>query len=159
MTISKHAPALDRLLARREVTASGCWLYTGSLYVDGYGRIGHEGRIQRTHRVAYELLVGPIPVGMVIDHRCHNEDASCLGGRDCAHRRCFNPEHMAVVPPSVNNRSGRQGLPQRLRTHCPQGHSYAEFGRQYPSGGGRRECGECKRLRHRFDPPRRKVSQ
>lgn len=147
MAISKRAPVLDRLRDRQVVTESGCWLYTGSTDGQGYGVIGYHGRNYRVHRLAYELLVGPIGDGLVTDHECHNRDRSCVGGTACEHRRCFRPDHLSIVEPAVNNGSGQQGKRQRERTHCPAGHDYAEHGVVYPSSGGRRECRECKRLR------------
>ena len=44
----------------------------------------------------YELVVGPIPEGMTIDHRCHDR-ASCSGGPACLHRRCVNPAHLELA--------------------------------------------------------------
>lgn len=144
--VSKRAPILDRLMARREVTPTGCWLYLGALDSSGYGNVGYQGKLHKVHRLAYELLVGPIEPGLVADHRCHNEDETCSGGTTCTHRRCWNPDHLLLVSPAVNNRSGRQGKYQTERTHCPAGHAYAEHGVRYPSSHGR-ECRECKRLR------------
>jgi hypothetical protein len=49
--------------------------------------------IIRAHRFAYELLVGPIPEGLVIDHLCRN-------------RRCVNPAHLEPVTAEENWRRG-----------------------------------------------------
>jgi hypothetical protein len=46
------------------------------------------------HRFAYELLVGPIPAGLVLDHLCRN-------------RLCVNPNHLEPVTNSENPRRGR----------------------------------------------------
>lgn len=37
---------------------------------DGYGRCGHDGL--RAHRVAWELVHGPIPDGLSVLHKCDN---------------------------------------------------------------------------------------
>jgi hypothetical protein len=37
---------------------------------DGYGLVSVGGKQQRAHRVSYELFVGPIPTGLVLDHLC-----------------------------------------------------------------------------------------
>src|SRR5262245_52677920 len=50
----------DRLWARVE-RGDGCWTWTGRVDQGGYGRIGGGGRELYAHRVAYELMVGPIP--------------------------------------------------------------------------------------------------
>lgn len=38
----------------------------------GYGLIRHNGRLQGTHRVAYEGANGPIPTGFNVLHKCDN---------------------------------------------------------------------------------------
>ena len=76
----------------------GCWLWTASHNVQtGYGQMHviRDGRKHTVaaHRIAYELLVGPIPDDMEIDHLCRN-------------RWCCNPEHLEVVTRSENVRRG-----------------------------------------------------
>lgn len=51
-----------------------CWLWTGGLSTHGYGVRWYGGRVQGAHRVAYQMLVGPISDGMPLDHLCHNRD-------------------------------------------------------------------------------------
>src|SRR3990167_3621402 len=49
-------------------TGRGCWLWLGALDKDGYGRFRDDSqRMTRVHRFAYELLVAPIPEGLVLD--------------------------------------------------------------------------------------------
>jgi hypothetical protein len=83
-----------------------CWPWRGHVMVSGYGRIRFGGRSTLAHRLAYELTLGPIPDGLVPDHTCHTEDASCVGGSACLHRRCCNPSHMEPVTPEENTRRG-----------------------------------------------------
>lgn len=79
-----------------------CWPWSAPS-ANGYGQmsIGADGMVA-AHRYAYELIVGPIPEGMTIDHMCHNEDVTCPGGDVCLHRRCVNPDHFETVPSAVN---------------------------------------------------------
>lgn len=116
---------LERLLSRTTPGWGGCLVWTASLHTAGYGQIQVNGKVRRAHRVAYELLVGPIPVGMHLDHTCHNRDETCPGGL-CAHRRCINPLHLEPVTNHENQRRSPLtvvGVNIR-KTHCPQGHPY-----------------------------------
>jgi len=114
------------------VDASGpCWLWTGSVDHKGYGR----NRGTRAHRVAWELLVGPIPKGLTLDHLCRV-------------RNCVNPDHLEVV----TNRENIMRSPITLAriaaetTHCPQGHPYdAENTKVIPSRPNARYCRMCHR--------------
>ena len=49
---------------------SGCWLWTGKAASNGYGRAFFGGRSIPAHRFVYEALVGPIPDGKILCHRC-----------------------------------------------------------------------------------------
>lgn len=75
-----------------------CWLWTGAITPHGYGvfSIGPKSapRSIVAHRVAYEVLVGPIPDGAVLDHVCGN-------------RACCRPEHLEPVTHAVNTQRKR----------------------------------------------------
>lgn len=83
---------------------TGCWLWTGGLSTDGYGRMSFGGRQQLAHRVMYQVTRGPIPRGMQIDHTC-------------GVRHCVRPEHLAVVTVAENARRGQQTIltPDQVR--------------------------------------------
>lgn len=88
----KKRPPLDRLMALLErPTGSDCWLWTGYVAAGGYGEFHLAGRTRKAHRVAYELLVGPVPEGLDLDHLCRV-------------RRCVNPEHLEPVTRQENLR-------------------------------------------------------
>jgi hypothetical protein len=134
---------LDRLMMRTEPGPNDCLLYIGTLNNGGYGQIMVDGSQMLAHRAAYRLQVGPIPDGMVLDHTCHNRDASCLGGRACLHRRCVNVAHLEPVSGAENTRRGRTWAINGTKTHCPSGHPYDEANTHVC--GGRRYCRACNR--------------
>ena len=59
----------------------------------GYSMICVDGVHVMATRFAYEMMVGPIPDGLTIDHLCHDPDDCRLVER-CPHRRCMNPAHL-----------------------------------------------------------------
>lgn len=89
---------LARFWAKVDRHEGGCWVWMGGVNRKGYGQFGvltAEGVVgYRAHRLAYELEVGAIPPGMVLDHLCRN-------------RRCVNPDHLEPVSDSENVRRGK----------------------------------------------------
>lgn len=83
----------ERLWLKRQVTENGCWLWTGTKADTGYGQLSVKGRPYSVHRLAYSVLVEPIPSGLEIDHLCCN-------------RACFNPLHLEPVTHIENVRRG-----------------------------------------------------
>lgn len=107
------------------------WLWLGEVDKDGHGLCRVDGQKRRVHRVVYELLIGPIPEGDVLDHVCRV-------------RQCVNPIHVEPVAHAVNVKRGGPST----RTHCPRGHPYdAENTHIYITKQGWRErtCRTCKR--------------
>ena len=77
---------VDRLQRLLKVVPSGCWEFQGCKLKDGYGLIGRkrlDGKraIDRTHRVMWEIVFGPIPEGLWVLHKCDNPP-------------CCNPAHL-----------------------------------------------------------------
>jgi hypothetical protein len=69
-----------------------CWEWTGARNRGyGYGKLRVADRFVLAHRYAYELLVGPIPEGLDLDHLCRNII-------------CVNPGHLEPVTVAENNR-------------------------------------------------------
>lgn len=109
-----------------------CWLWTANTNERGYGRMssgGAGGTTLYAHRVAYELLVGPIPEGLQIDHLCRV-------------RACVNPKHLEPVTHAENMRRGAPAM----QTHCKRGHEYTpeNTGLHLPKSEGQRFCRTCR---------------
>jgi hypothetical protein len=51
-----------------------CWLWTAGTFEKGYGVFRMYGRNYRAHRVAWELMKGPIPEGLSVLHNCPDGD-------------------------------------------------------------------------------------
>lgn len=138
-------PDEDRFWRQVERT-NDCWLWTGPV-VKTYGHL-LKANNQRVlaHRFAYELLVGPIPEGLEVDHLCHDPKA-CLP--PCRHRLCVNPAHLEAVTRRENNlRSGNVGGVNAAKTHCPRGHAYSAENTirgVHKSGSEYRRCRTCAR--------------
>jgi hypothetical protein len=85
--------AVTRLLSKAEPWGT-CLLAQGYA-LRGYVRIKADGRHVLAHRAVVMSQV-EIPDDMTVDHLCHNADLTCVGGPACLHRRCVNPEHLAI---------------------------------------------------------------
>jgi len=92
---------------------SGCWLWIGAP-VDraGYCQVRTNGVYRYVHRVVYEALVGPIPEGLQIDHRCN---VTC----------CVNPDHLRPMSARDNTLRGNAWSAKAARRKtCNRGHEY-----------------------------------
>lgn len=127
---------------RRVRKTRTCWIWTGGLTGAGYGIVSCEprkpnGRLtsKGAHRYAYELLVGPIPEGLVLDHLCRVP-------------ACVNPSHLEPVTPGENARRGVSPIPANaLKTECAQGHPFDEDNTRIDPKTGHRSCWTCRRER------------
>lgn len=111
---------------------NSCWLWIGKRMPNGYARFKVGGCGIYAHRFAYELLVGPIPEGLQIDHLCRV-------------RHCVNPRHLEPVTQRENKNRGLKG---RATEHCPKGHAYdvsnTYWRKDRPNN---RECKTCRAQR------------
>jgi HNH endonuclease len=133
-------PLGERILESTRVTATGCWEWTRVKTPEGYGsiyvgsRVDGTRRIEKAHRVVYELAVGPIPDGLWLDHLCGN-------------RACCNPAHLEPVTARQNShRSDSPAGINSRKTHCTRGHRYDEGNTRYDKRG-KRYCRACLVLR------------
>jgi hypothetical protein len=127
-------PSKEERFWSRVDKSGDCWLWTASRDYKGYGQFRLDGKNRKAHRVAYQMLIGPIPVDLCIDHLCRV-------------RHCVNPAHMEVVTNAENIRRGRTGAWERAITHCPTGHPYDETNTYVYRG--MRNCRACNRERSR----------
>lgn len=74
----------------RDVWGCPCWDWTGWNSGEGdgpgrgYGKVRRNGKGEMAHRAMYCEMVGPIPEGMELDHRCKR-------------RLCVNPRHVKIA--------------------------------------------------------------
>ena len=128
----RRTPVADRFWLKVSPTGF-CWEWTGAHDRNGYGMFNRGDKVDRAHRVAYELLVGEIPEGLHLDHLCRN-------------RGCCNPDHLEPVTPRVNMtrgeaptvRAGRMGI-------CLRGHSLGDAYVRPDTGA--RMCRTCMKMR------------
>ena len=146
-------PLVDRFWEKVDVRGDDeCWLWLSGTDGNGYGRIrvnGSRAFRLHAHRVAYELLVGPIQDGFVIDHFRMNpgpRHAPCS-------TLCVNPGHLEVVPVRVNNLRGISPWATNARkSTCPRGHTYDVTFTPKADGSEWRGCRRCRKAaRQRFN--------
>lgn len=128
-----------------------CWLWMGARTKAGYGNFALDARhgsyrFVVAHRYAYEVLVGPVPVGMQLDHLCRV-------------RHCVNPAHLEPV---TNQENTRRGLLSALKTECVNGHPWTPENTVVQKTGtrpGRRRCRTCVGAQNRKTAERRKAER
>lgn len=75
-------PIEIRFHPKYEIDISGCWLWTASKDLSGYGLIFMNGRLERAHRVTRLINFNePIPPNLFACHTCDT-------------RHCVNPDHI-----------------------------------------------------------------
>jgi len=138
-------PAIDRFAPKTRRSDNGCIEWTGARLPTGYGLFSLDGRMQRAHRVSYELSFGPIPDGLHILHSCDNPP-------------CVNPAHLrpGTRTENMQDKAERGRNVNTNKTHCPQGHGYTSDNTSIDSDG-RRHCRICRREQGRAFLARRRT--
>lgn len=70
-----------------------CWTAAGWDDGKGFKKVKFRQQPLYKHRAVYECVVGPVPDGMILDHRCRN-------------RACCNPAHLEPVTVVENTKRG-----------------------------------------------------
>lgn len=127
--------SVEWMMARVKM-AGDCWEWTSGKNSKGYGRV-HATKLERgamAHRVMYELVRGPIPEGLTLDHLCRN-------------RACVNPDHLEAVTNRLNIiRGSSPAADNANKATCLRGHALS--GRNvWIAKDGSRVCKECQRVR------------
>lgn len=116
---------------------SGCWLWTGPLFGNGYARWAREDRFsgRGVHAVVWASIYGEPNDGLEFDHLCRV-------------RRCVNPSHLERVTSKENTLRGVGPTAlNKQKTQCPQGHPYDTDNTRWYQG--RRYCKACQNIINR----------
>lgn len=119
---------------------SPCMVLPNKPEKSGYVRLRVKGKNVPAHRFIYEALVGPIPEGHDLDHRCAETNDI---------RACVNPWHTKPATTRENVLRGRGPCAANARkTHCV--HSHPLSGENLVTNtAGERRCRTCQRMHTR----------
>lgn len=108
---SKKSPA-ERFARKidRDSSPHGCHLWTAHRR-NGYGRFAIDGRSYQAHRVAWELVYGPIPDGLWVLHNCPGGD----------NPSCVNVEHL-FLGTAIDNARDMASKGRCALTRNPENH-------------------------------------
>ena len=136
MTLDQSDKHAARRIGARFIRSGSCWPWRGAPDGRGYGEIMIRRKRYKAHRAVYELLVGPIPRGLTLDHLCRNP-------------MCVNPAHLEPVTVAENVMRGMGACAVNSRkTHCKRGHPFTPENTML-SPRGYRACRECDRAKSR----------
>lgn len=124
---------IERFLQKIIIDDNDHWIWQASKTgTHGqYGGFYFEAKLQQSHRAIWKMLVGPIPYGLTINHKCRIT-------------LCQNIDHMELVTRGENSNlgNGPTGLNSR-KTECSHGHGPYD----YISPKGFRSCKTCAKIK------------
>ena len=128
---SNYWPASSRYQPGYVIDGNGCHIWVGGCR-NGYAVVRTKTGMRAVYAVRYEQEIGPIPVGLDMDHYV------CNNGRS----GCCNPRHVRPVTKRENTLRGNTIASQyAARIVCAKGHEFDGTHKGY------RYCKQCKRLK------------
>lgn len=113
-----------------------CWVWMGILNNWHYGHFRFNGKRYLTHKFAWKIKRGEVPLGKELDHLCNLP-------------KCVNPNHLEAVTHQENMRRGLNsptGTNFR-KTHCIYRHEFNQENTEIRYNGFRR-CKICHRRQY-----------
>lgn len=120
--------SIRKFLEKCSVDKKSCWLWTGQLDQEGYGKVTFVRQGTSTHRLSFRIFRGEVPKGFQLDHLCRV-------------RNCFNPFHLEIVTALENVRRAIDFK----KTHCKRGHKF-NVKNTYIAPNGQRLCKRCHKI-------------
>lgn len=131
---------MTKLESFRRITPEGCWIWTGSKYKSGYGRVWYKGTQWLVHRLSLFLFKPEeFRESYLVNHKCNITS-------------CFNPDHLYSGDYSENaNDSIKAGTHYgSSKTYCVHGHEYTEENTYINEKTGSRQCLICRKAESAF---------
>lgn len=109
-----HGATVKERYEHYVVKGSGCWDWSGSKDVRGYGRLNVNNVPELVHRLSWAFHCGPIPEGEQVLHKCDNPP-------------CSNPEHLFLGNHADNVADMWSKGRARPKVHHGQEHGMAKL--------------------------------
>ena len=110
--LAKPATRHARFASAIKLDGEGCWIF-GAGERNDYAYFTFEGVSIAAHRYAYQQVVGVIPDGLLIDHKCRR-------------KACVRPTHLrlATTKQNAENQAARRGTITGVRGVTVDGGKY-----------------------------------
>jgi len=119
-----------------------CWIRSTGICKGDYSQVRVHGILRMAHCVAWELVNGPIPAKLQLDHLCRV-------------RNCVNPEHLEPITQRINILRGESFAAKKAaQTHCIHGHEFTPENLYLDRRG--RKCKTCAKAHSRASNQRRR---
>lgn len=130
----RAVPIQDRFWTKVNILGlNDCWEWIASKNHQGYGTVRVGFKIKKTHRVAWELINGPIKSEEIkVCHSCDNPS-------------CVNPNHLFLGTQldNVHDTILKNRHFQKNQTHCKRNHEFIQENTIVNSTTKARACRIC----------------